>query len=122
MAAMFAAVASASLLANAATDAWNTTTTPSSWASTGNWSLGNLPAVTDTADFSQLDITAATTVTLDGNQVINQVIFGDTVTNTAFGWVISAGTPTTSALTFGGVNPTIVTEALGGASMEHGYV
>ena len=119
MAAMFAAVASASLLANAATDAWNTTTTPSSWASTGNWSLGNLPAVTDTADFSQLDITAATTVTLDGNQVINQVIFGDTVTNTAFGWVISAGTPTTSALTFGGVNPTIVTEALGGASIAN---
>ena len=118
MAALFAAAASASLLANAATFVWNTTS--ASWATQGNWSSGTLPTtINDTADFSQQDITATTTVTLDGNQLINQVIFGDTVTNTAFGWTVSAGTPTTSTLTFGGVNPTITTKALGGASIAN---
>jgi len=105
---------------HAATFTWGTTTTPSSWASQGNWSTGTLPTTTgDTADFSQLDITAATTVTLDGNQSVNQMIFGDTATNTAFGWVVSAGTPTTSTLAVGGVNPMITVNKLGGASIAN---
>ena len=115
MAAMFAAVASASLLANAATDAWNTTTTPSSWASTGNWSLGTLPAATDTADFSQLGLTAATAVTLDAaNQNVGNIIFGNTLSNAASAWQINTGSVAGATLTFGGTAPNIwLTNALG---------
>ena len=115
MAAMFAAVASASLLANAATDAWNTTTTPSSWASTGNWSLGTLPAATDTADFSQLGLTAATAVTLDAaNQNVGNIIFGNTLSNAASAWQINTGSVAGATLTFGGTTPNIwLTNALG---------
>jgi fibronectin-binding autotransporter adhesin len=98
---------------------WNTTTTPSSWATPGNWTPNGTPGILDTADFSQLDITAATTVTLDGSQLINHMIFGDTVTNTAFGWVVSAGTPTTSTLTVAGTNPMITVNALGGSSIAN---
>jgi autotransporter-associated beta strand protein len=102
---------------------WNTTT-PSSWASSANWTPSSgpgttIPGVTDTAAFTNLDITAATTVTLDGNQSVNQMIFGDTVTNTAFGWVVSAGTPSTSTVTVAGANPMITVNALGGASIAN---
>ena len=112
---MFAAVASASLLANAATDAWNTTTTLSSWASTGNWSLGTLPAATDTADFSQLGLTAATAVTLDAaNQNVGNIIFGNTLSNAASAWQINTGSVAGATLTFGGTTPNIwLTNALG---------
>ena len=112
--ALFAAVASACLLANAATDAWNTTTTPSSWASTGNWSLGTLPAATDTADFSQLGLTAATAVTLDANQSVGNLIFGNTLSNAASAWQINTGSVAGATLTFGGTAPNIwLTNALG---------
>jgi len=105
--------------ASAATFTWSNTA-GGSWATQGNWSAGTLPTTTgDTADFSTLDITAATTVTLDANQFANKIIFGDTVTNTAFGWVVSAGTPSTSLLYVGGANPTIAVNALGGASIAN---
>ena len=99
---------------------WNTTTTPNSWATSGNWTVisgpgTTFPGINDTAAFTNLDITAATTVTLDGNQVVNQMIFGDTVTNTAFGWVVSAGTGTN--LSIAGANPMITVNKLGGASI-----
>ena len=113
--ALFAAVASVSLFAHAATDAWNTTTTLSSWASTGNWSLGTLPAATDTADFSQLGITAATAVTLDAaNQNVGNIIFGNTLSNAASAWQINTGSVAGATLTFGGTAPNIwLTNALG---------
>ena len=103
---------------------WNTTATPNSWNSSANWTPSSgpgttIPGLADTAAFTNLDITAATTVTLDNNQTVNKIIFGDTVTNTAFGWVVSAGTPSTSTLTVAGANPTIQVNALGGASIAN---
>ena len=49
-----------------------------SWATQGNWTGGTLPTtIGDTADFSTLNVTANSTVTLDGNQSINSMIFGN---------------------------------------------
>ncbi len=106
----------------AGSDAWNQLSggdASGSWNTAANppWSTGALPGATDTADFSTLDITADSTVTLDGNQSINSLIFGDTVTNTAAGWILSPGTPATSTLTLGGTTPTITVNALGAGKM-----
>src|SRR5262249_16172729 len=48
-------------------------------------------------DFSTLDITNTTALTLDGNQTIGNLIIGDMVPNT--NWTFNAGTPNTSVLT-----------------------
>ena len=106
----------------AGTDTWNQLSggnASGSWNTAANppWSTGALPGATDTADFSTLDITADSTVTLDGNQSINALILGDTVTNTAAGWILSPGTPATSTLTLSGTTPTITVNALGGSKV-----
>jgi autotransporter-associated beta strand protein len=78
-----------------------------SWSTLGNWSGGSLPTTTsDTADFSTLNITAGTTVTLDGNQDINKLLFAD-ATTASHDWTIAAGAPSTSTLTLGGSAPEI---------------
>ncbi|MEI6644986.1 MAG: autotransporter-associated beta strand repeat-containing protein [bacterium] len=104
--------------AHAATNTWNKLVSGNasgSWATAANppWSSGALPGATDTANFNTLDITADSTVTLDGNQSINALIFGDTTTSSAANWILSAGTPSSSALTLGGTAPTITVNALG---------
>ena len=85
-----------------------------SWATQGNWSGGTLPTTTnDTAAFNTLDITADSTVTLDGNQAVNTLNFSDSASSSAESWLISAGTPSTSTLTLGGSNPTISVSGVG---------
>jgi autotransporter-associated beta strand protein len=106
---------SAFLLAPAAFAAdgtWNTTTTGQSWATAGNW-VGNTIADGSgfTADFSTLDITADTTVNLNGPRTIGNLVFGDTDTSTAGTWIIAAGTG--GALTLAGATPTITVNELG---------
>ncbi len=93
-----------------ASGSWNTAVTPP-------WSTGALPGATDTADFSTLDITADSTVTLDGNQSINALIFGDTTTSSAAGWILSPGAPATSTLTLSGASPTVTVNTLGGSKV-----
>ena len=83
-----------------------------SWATPGNWSGGVLPTINDTADFSTLDITANSTVSLNGNQSINKLIFDDTAlsgspTPAYNAWTLQAGTPSNSTLTLGGTNASI---------------
>ncbi|MEI6644996.1 MAG: autotransporter-associated beta strand repeat-containing protein, partial [bacterium] len=104
--------------AQAATNTWNKLVggnASGSWTNAANppWSAGALPGATDTADFNTLDITADSTVTLDGDQSINALIFGDTTTSSAANWVLSGGTPSTSALTLGGTASTITVNTLG---------
>jgi len=104
--------------AQAATNTWNKLVSGNasgSWATAANppWSSGTLPGATDTASFNTLDITADSTVTLDGNQSINALIFGDTTTSSAANWILSGGSPSTSTLTLGGTAPTITVNALG---------
>jgi len=79
-----------------------------SWSQQTNWSGATLPTTTnDTVNFTTLDITANSTVTLDGNRSVNALDFADANTGTAAGWIINAGSPSTSTLTLGGLSPTI---------------
>ena len=87
-----------------------------SWSTQANWTGATLPTTTnDTVDFNTLDITANSTVTLDGNRSVNSLNFADASTATAANWIINAGSPSTSTLTLGGASPTInVTNLAGG--------
>jgi autotransporter-associated beta strand protein len=109
---------SAFLLAPAAFAAdgtWNTTTSGLSWATEGNW-LGNTIAAGSgfTANFNTLNITADTTVNLDGARTIGNLVFGDTDTSTAAGWILAAGSG--GSLELAGTSPTMTVNALGGTS------
>jgi len=86
-----------------------------SWATQGNWSGGTLPTTTnDTVIFNTLDITANSTLTLDGNQSASNLNFSDANAASAASWIINAGSPYTSTLTLGGANPTVNVTSLGG--------
>jgi len=89
------------LPALAASGVWTNLVTGSasgSWATPANWSAGIIASNADsTADFSTLDLTNTTTLTLDGNRTNGILVIGDTVPNT--NWTFNAGTPATSALT-----------------------
>ncbi len=53
----------------------------------GNWQGGNIPnGVSEIADFSQLDLTADTSVTLDTAITLGQLLFGDTDLGSAGSW------------------------------------
>lgn len=77
-----------------------------SWAIATNWNNGVIADGADnTADFSTLDITSNSIVTLDGARTIGNLIFGDTTLST--NWVLNTGTggPLTLDVTAG--TPTI---------------
>ena len=94
---------------------WNTTLNNQSWSSAANW-LDNIIAdgAGFTADFSTLNITANTTINLDGGRTIGNLIFGDTVTSSAANWILATGT--SGALTLAGADPTITVNPLGSGS------
>ena len=79
-----------------------------SWAAATNWNSGIIASGTDnTADFSTLDLTANSTVTLDGARTIGNLVFGDTAPDS--NWILATGTggPLTLSVTAG--QPTITT-------------
>jgi autotransporter-associated beta strand protein len=79
-----------------------------SWATQAWWSGGTLPTTTnDTANFNALDITADSTVTLDGNRTIKALAFGDTNSASGANWFLASGTPASATLTLGGSSPTV---------------
>jgi autotransporter-associated beta strand protein len=64
-----------------------------SWATAANWQGGSLASGSgNTADFSTLNITNNSTVTLDGAQTIGSLIFGATVSSGTNNWILSTGT------------------------------
>jgi autotransporter-associated beta strand protein len=87
-----------------------------SWNTDTNWAGGPPGIIADgagfTADFSTLNITANTTVTLDADRTIGNLIFADTDTGSAANWVLAAGAPAGN-LTLSGTTPTITVNALG---------
>ena len=95
----------------AATFAWTNLTggtASGSWTNPANWSGGTLPTTAaDTGNFTSLDITADSTVTLDGNQSLNSLGFSDAGTGTAANWILNPGAPSGSTLTLGGTSPTV---------------
>ena len=84
------------------------------WGTAANWLdslVGN--GVGTLSDFSTLDLTADTTVHLDSPKTAGTLIFGDTDTNTAAGWLLdNNGTPA-NTLTLAGTTHTITVNALG---------
>jgi autotransporter-associated beta strand protein len=92
--------------AAAASIIWNNAT-GGSWGATGNWYGGIIPSNPgDIADFSQLALTSAPTVTLDANQTVGTLIFG--ATSGAFNWTLANGTGGPWALTLAAASGTPV--------------
>lgn len=90
-------------------------------SSGGNWSTAADPpwaggTVADgsgfTANFNTLDIAADNTVHLDTPRTIGNLIFGDTNTATAAGWILDNNGSGTNILTLAGPTPTITVNAL----------
>lgn len=86
-----------------------------SWAADGNWAGGIIPGgAGNTADFGTLNITADTTVTLDGARAIGNLVFGDTNTASSARWILANGT--NGSLQLAGATPTITVNPLGTGS------
>jgi len=96
----------------AQTSAW---TIPGSgfWSDSDYWSDGVPDGSGQTADFSQVDITATTTVTLDSNRTVGSLIFGDSDPDSAASWILKSSILT---LDNGDDSSTVTVNALGGAS------
>ena len=98
-------VLSLPVASHAASGVW-TNLLGGSWATSANWTNSVMASGSgNTADFSQLTLGAAPTVTLDGAQTIGSLIFGD-LGNT-YGWTLNTGSggPLTLAVSSG--SPTI---------------
>ena len=106
------------LIAQSATFTWtnlNSGNASGSWTNRANWSGAILPTtINDLAIFNTLDISADSTVTLDGNQAINALFFGDTNSSSGANWLLSPGSPANSTLTLGGSAPRITVSGLAG--------
>ena len=113
--AITAAFAGLSLPAFAASGNWNTTTSGALWTLDTNW-VGNVIAdgSGSTADFSQVDLTADTAVSLNGDRTIGNLIFGDTNISTPGSWSLNGGG---GALTLAGGTPSITVNALGSGKL-----
>jgi autotransporter-associated beta strand protein len=83
------AVLAGAMAAHAADGTWTNTTSGGLWSDTGNWSGGTVAdGASFTADFNTIDITADNTVHLDSSRTLGTLVFGDTDTGTAAGWVL----------------------------------
>lgn len=117
LAGSLAAVATLSLFgldACAADGTWTQTVSGGSWSTTGNWSGGIVADGSgSTANFNTLDLTADNTVRLDSDRTLTSLIFGDTNTTTAAGWVLDNNGTATNNLILAGVAPAVTVNALG---------
>jgi len=83
-----------------------------SWATSGNWAGNTIAAgAGNTADFSTLNPTADTTVTLDAARSIGTLVFGDTNPGSAATWFLNNGS--NGSLMLAGASPTITVNPLG---------
>ena len=93
---------------------WNTTTSGVLWGTAANW-VGNTIATGygSTADFSQQDITANTTVNLDSAWLVGNLIFGNTDANPAASWILANNGTAGDELVLQGATPTVTVNNLG---------
>lgn len=120
----FTVAAAALLLGHSAQAADGTWTLLTAGAATGtwsdavpaNWSGGTVAGGSGfTADFSTLDITANSTITLGAPRTIGNLIFADANTTTAGNWILAGNA--TNILTLAGTTPTITVNALNASSI-----
>lgn len=87
-------------MSKGATGTWNYNSTAAAnlgWGSATSWT-GSVPnAVGDIADFSVLNITAARSITLNGDRTVGTLNIGDSA-STYSAYTFNGGTPTTSRL------------------------
>lgn len=86
------------------------------WSDTTSWLNGvvadnNTDGVDSTADFSQVDLTADATVTLDSDRTLTNLVFGNTDATPAASWDLTGGTLTLNSS--GSATPTITVNDLG---------
>ncbi len=85
-----------------------------SWQTAANWQASVIGGGSNnTANFSTLDITNDSTVTLNAPVTIGNLVFGDTATNTAAGWTLGNGGNTNNTLTLAGSSPIVTVNTLG---------
>lgn len=90
-------------------------------ADTVNWAGGTVASGDNfTADFSTLNITAASTITLGEPRTIGNLIFGDTDNTTVARWILAGAGANT--LTLSGTAPTITVNDLGTGSLTNSTV
>ncbi|HEY2760149.1 MAG TPA: hypothetical protein VGI75_05385, partial [Pirellulales bacterium] len=92
----------------AANGIWISTTDQSLWSTPSNWSGGTIADGTGAlADFSTVDIAAATTVNLDSTRTVGQLKFQDT--NNTSAWILANNGATSNVLTLnnGAIQPVI---------------
>jgi fibronectin-binding autotransporter adhesin len=112
---LFAALVAAGLAVSApesqaADGTWISTTTPSNWSDSAKWSDDTIADGSgSTANFSNLNITANTTVNLDSDRTLSNLTFGDTITTSGANWTLSGS----GVLTLAGASPTLTVNALG---------
>jgi len=74
----------------AATYTWNNIA-GGSWTNSGDWTGGGIPGNPgDVADFSELTLGASQTITLDANQTVGTLLFGDQ--GDTYSWTLANGT------------------------------
>jgi len=93
---------------------WTNTASGGMWWSASNWSNNYIATGTNiTADFSQLDVTSDNTVHLNQPNTIGSLIFGDTDTNSAAGWILDNNGSDTNVLTLAGASAGFTVTNLG---------
>ena len=92
-------------------------------AETGNWLPSAVASGSGfTADFSTLDTTGLSTVTLGEPRTIGNLIFDDTDTATNSRWILDNGGTAANKLTLAGTTPTITVNNLGNGSLTNSTV
>ena len=100
---------------HAAGGVWTNTASGGNWSAAVNWSNSLIADGSGfTADFNSINIvTDPTVVHLDSARMVGNLIFGDTNTTSAAGWLLDNNGTGTNVLTLAGGTPTVTVNALG---------
>ena len=99
--------------ASAADGTW-TSATGGNWSDPTKWSAATVAdGAGSTADFNTFNPTADVTVHLDSVRTLTNLVFGDTTTATAAGWIVDNNGTATNHLVLAGTTPTITVNTLG---------
>ena len=85
------------------------------WGTAANWFVNTIASGSGvTADFSEVDIPSDTTVHLDSNYTVGNLIFGNTDVAPAANWIVDDnGSAGANTLTLAGTSPTVTVNNLG---------
>lgn len=91
---------------------WINTDDDGLWSETANWDGGLVASGSGaTADFSLRDLTADTSLVLDGRRTLGRLVFGDTDYSTPAGWTILGGGASPGITLAGSSTPVIEVNA-----------